>query len=445
MKSRILCLLAVVALVAMTVPSFAAVENVKVGGDIVVKFIERANFDLQSDNGPDGEHYIYSGTRVFVSADLTDNVSTMIRVINERDWGNDEALDSTGTVLLYLAYVKFTDFLTKNLVMTVGRQEIQFGDGFIIGSRFRAYDYPANGTVAYDLGLMKAFDAVKLDYAIEGTPVSISAFRAKISESYNGSGYPLYGDLDLYGITVPVKCEKFYVEPYFTDAVVTHNELNQMTAGLRAGVMPIEGLDIKGEFAKQFGTADALVQYFGGTTGDFKGWAGTLGVGYTFQVPMKPMIAASYERCSAMKEPTSPATDVKSWVPVFPSNIADRVGKIAYPALFQMGDGASTWNSAANDGVSGLQVIKLAFAVQPVDKLGVALNLFNLRAVETPAGVDKEFGTEADLALSYKYTDDVTFGVDAGYLWAGDCVKDELGGSGDANAWQLIASMNVSF
>ncbi|HPP08783.1 MAG TPA: hypothetical protein PK303_06665, partial [bacterium] len=75
MKKTIM-ILAAIMLCGLVVPAFSAVENVKVGGDIVVKGIYRNNFDLtkkaavQGAAG-DGNSYLYTGARVYVSAELS--------------------------------------------------------------------------------------------------------------------------------------------------------------------------------------------------------------------------------------------------------------------------------------------------------------------------------------------------------------------------------------
>ena len=52
------------------------------------------------------------------------------------------------------------------------------------------------------MGQQKAFDAIKVDYAFPGSDMSISAFKAKIIETYGltGLGIPV-GDVDLYGLS----------------------------------------------------------------------------------------------------------------------------------------------------------------------------------------------------------------------------------------------------
>ena len=91
------CLVALAGFVAQ--PVFAAVQNVKISGDINVSGVARSNLDLDKsssvansvgiNSNQDNQSDFLSITRVKVDADLTDNVSTSVRLINERNWNGD--------------------------------------------------------------------------------------------------------------------------------------------------------------------------------------------------------------------------------------------------------------------------------------------------------------------------------------------------------------------
>jgi len=437
MRSRLAKLVIAVAVVAMAVPAFAAVESVKVGGDIDVKGVYRKSFgfaDVPSQN------YTYIGTRIYVTADLTDNVAVMVRLINERDFGNDYLREVEGSLAVDLAYVKLSDLMTPGMDLTVGRQEIQLGKGLVVGSRYRAVDYIGAdvGTAALDLGQQKAFDAVKVDYAFPMTDFSMTAFKAKILDNTLPVLGAVAADLDLWGLAVKYDNEMFCLEPYFVYVQLNETtglalpDFDLMTLGARAGFSPMENLDLEVELAKQFGDANLLLG-----ADSFSGWAAVLGGGYTFDGEMEPTLTAGYSFFSGQDS----ATDINGWVPVFPGNIASRVGKIAYPVLFPAGEG---WSAVGIGTDTGLQVFNLGFGLQPVEKVALGFDWFNLRARETGAGVSNALGNELDFCMKYMYTEDVTFGVDLGFLLAGENIEDNLG-AGVENPWQLVASMNVAF
>ena len=97
-------LLVAAIVVLMASPAFAAIQNVKVSGDITSSYVDRQDFGLGSLSTPlnvvNGEATItgtpagvksqnifLTQTRVRVDADLSDNVSATVRLINERAWG----------------------------------------------------------------------------------------------------------------------------------------------------------------------------------------------------------------------------------------------------------------------------------------------------------------------------------------------------------------------
>jgi len=462
MKSKIWKVMAIVFAVALIAPAFSAVESVKVGGDITIKGIFREGI-VGFDTDNPAQDFIYSGVRVYVTADLTDNIQAMVRLINERDFGNDYLREVEGSLLLDLGYIKVTDILTPGLTLTVGRQEIQFGNGLVVGSRYRALDYVGAdlGTVAIDLGQQKAFDAIRADYEFPTVPVNLTVFKAKIAEVYGMGGIATtlangyisfinsylssYGitipsitglnDIDLYGLSLAYKGDMFTVEPYFVDAKMAHEDLNLMTGGVRGTINPMEAFAIDLEFAKQFGSADYIV----GTDSDFKGWAGILGLTYKFDANMQPVVNFGYCYFSGWD---GTGADIDAWVPVFPSNIASRVGSLAYLTLFSGGEG---WEFGLLP--TGLQVFNLGIGIQPTEKIGVGLNWYYLKADETAAGIDDSLGNEIDLSISYAYTEDLSFGLDIGYLMAGDNIDDTYGllGLSADNPWQVIGTMKVAF
>ena len=88
--------------VALSGTAYAEVQNIKVGGDINLRAIEHNNYDLKNKNvnSPGGgasfsgssvtndDHvsFFLSTVHVTVDADLTDNVSTHVRLVNQRVW-----------------------------------------------------------------------------------------------------------------------------------------------------------------------------------------------------------------------------------------------------------------------------------------------------------------------------------------------------------------------
>jgi len=441
MRSKIWKLLTIIFAVALIAPAFSAVESVKVGGDITIYGVWRDNYPyFKSSEGTSYKSYNFFQTtvRVYVTADLTDNIQAMVRLINERAWGISDSFNDTSQITLDLGYIKVTDILTPGLTLTVGRQEIQFGEGLVVGSQYNAafYQHPANPLPAPDLGYEKAFDAIRADYELAGYPVVLTGFMSKISETVLSSST---SDTNLYGLNIAYQPDNFTLETYYVRNDVLHTDANLSIAGIRgvAEVPAIEGLKIGGEFAKQFGE--------NASGNDYKGWAGLFNASYAFPVNMEPVVKVGYYFFKGDES----GGDIKGWVPVYPSNIASRVGKLAYPALFPAGAGAlyAGGSQVSSNPWYGLQVITLGLTFKPVEKISVGLDWFNLKLDEDYNNQDK-LGNEIDLSITYAYTEDLTFGLDVGYFITDDVLEknSDWGTATDAdNAWQVIASMKVAF
>ncbi|NQT28857.1 MAG: hypothetical protein HQ570_04580, partial [Candidatus Omnitrophica bacterium] len=77
--------------------TFAAVENVKISGDINTQAVTR-DLTLGNKNAnntdPEADQFLFSQIRLRFDADLTEGVSAAIVLLNERDWGNTETGNS---------------------------------------------------------------------------------------------------------------------------------------------------------------------------------------------------------------------------------------------------------------------------------------------------------------------------------------------------------------
>jgi len=449
MKKGILLLLALALIAGIAIPSYSAVTNVQVGGGITIYGAYRHNFTFES--AYKTNDFLQTSAKIWVSAQLTSNVSAMVQLINERDWGqkvpqsilDEEGFGNSSDVMLDLAYIKLADIFTPGLNVTVGRQNLLIGEGFIIGDQYWAGNnhqgYPTN-LLAIDLGQQTAFDAIKVDYKSATAPLSVQGFFAKINESWF-SALPVDYDVDLYGASLLYAPDNWSIEPYIVNLYnddsagtdfygYTANE-NLSTAGIRGtiDIPAVKGLSFNAEYAKQFGKP------VGGGTVDYSGWAGYVGGEFKFPVPTNPYLMAQYTMYSGKS--TGSSSD-EAFVPMFPSDVADNVGLIAYA------DAATLPGIVTNGTGPGLKSAKLGFGFMPTDKLGVALNWFNLAVAESQGAVSDAIGNEVDLSFKYAYTEDVCVGLDLGTLARGDYIK-ALSASNTENPWEAVASLSVKF
>ena len=267
MKRLLTLCIMLTAVALITAPAFAEVQNVKVSGDVNSAGVYRNSYDLMSDNQASNanindNNFLFTQARVRIDADLTDNVSATVRFLTEYDWNTSANTSSSAdNVDLDLANVTLKEVFYQPLTVTVGRQELKYGNGFVIG------DPDTNATsadvdlTAQDLSLRKSFDAVKavLDY----NPLTVDVFYAKINETNTTAN-----DVDLYGINAAYDIGSYSseVEAYCflskndvstapTTATNSGNEI--YTIGLRGSISPIDSLNLSGEVALQTGDYDS--------------------------------------------------------------------------------------------------------------------------------------------------------------------------------------------
>jgi len=385
MRSKLLKILMAVFAVCLIAPAFSAVENVKVGGDIAVYGVLRRNFK-------DGNlNFLQAPVRVYVSADLSENVSVMVRLLNEFNFDTNSL--NTNQILLDLAYIKVSDLLTPGLSLTVGRQEIQLGEGLVVGSSYKADNYPVN-IGAKDLGVLKAFDAIRIDYAPKALPMNLILFRAKIDETETGN------DKDLYGVDIGFKvADVANIDAYFVRQ--DFENINTYGARIVSGIPAAEGLSLKAEYAKQ--------------SQNSTGWALLAGAEYKMSTAMKPMVKVNYARYS------------EDWTLVYPSDIGSRIGPILY-----------AYNETE---FVGAQFINLGFGISPTEKLAISLDGYWGR---TLSGTEKNIGYEVDLGIDWKYSEDLTFGLMGGMLFGNNAFGNNTY-FGDRDPWQIIGCVKVAF
>lgn len=428
MAKRILTLCLALAIgIAFAMPAAAAVKSIKVGGDLTIRGIYRDNVDFMNDSEDNAESWLMSTTRVFVGAELTDNVSVVIRLLNERDWSSyGDSIDSgsENMIDLDLAYIKMKDIFIPGLTATLGRQEILLGEGFVVGN-VSGRDGDFSTIRAGDLTARKSFDAWRLDYEVGMAPVTVTLFDAKLRETAGNNW-----DLDLWGLNVAYKTDNVGIEGYaLLYDKQTGSQANLFTYGARVDhtVLAVPGLNYNIEAAMQSG------EYW--WDNDMEGWAGNADISYTFQNPMEPKIGAAWYYASGDEDdPTS--GDSKAWVPLFPDNLADRIGRITYAGILDTGFFVAG---------SNISVPKIYGSIKPSEKHMLSLAWFpasTLVAGET-FGND-ELGYGLNFGYNYQYTEDVVFGLCLDYASAGKAIVPS-GSSRDDTAWQAIGTVAVSF
>ncbi|MBI3322749.1 MAG: alginate export family protein [Candidatus Omnitrophica bacterium] len=485
--------------VALTGTAYAEVQNIKVSGDIDLKGISQHNYDLQSslenqsfnggiDNAntnDDSVGFFLSTTRVRVDADLTDNVSASVRLLNQRVW---DAHSTAETIHLDNAYVVLKEFLYSPLTVIAGRQNLQYGDGFIIGDGlladpegvFAALDSGAAGVGVHTAGIgqehsaYNAYDAIRmiLDFA----PLTVEGVIAKMNEA--GA---VRDDSDLYGVIVNYKLDQWNaeIEPYWfwknneADTVTTNDSLTSAgalrtyehndvhTVGLRLAGSPIENLRLSGEGAGQWGELTDLTAAAGIQERDRQGWAGQLRAEYDWvTVPWTPTTGIGWVFYSGEEGSGEgsrdgltgiPAADERdefeAWDPVFRGQFHTFIqdffdGQDAPASLYTTGDVNDTAATTNRHLIFG------DVGIKPMEDLTVWARYTHARFAEGPrSGRDEHAGDELDVKVVYDYTEDVQLGTWAGWFFPGDYYDEPVQDGSRSNdiAWVTGGSASVKF
>jgi hypothetical protein len=506
-KLTIFCMMA--ALVAfVAAPAYAEVQNVKVGGDITLRSIYQNQYDLHSDDdnttvglfgtgvqgsGDENATSFMATVGLDVDADLTDNVSASIRLISERDWStsyedigftHELGVDARMGYVLFddigvdLAYITLKEMLYSPLTVIIGRQDLWYGDGFIVGANRRP-----RAIMAPEFTDFTSFDAIRgiLDY----DPWTIDLLYARVDEgtwvkgARGGALYPnnLVDDdenIELWGINVGYVFDQYNAEAeayYFGQTLPrqvaafgipgtlggrivgcpSSKDNVAHIVGVRGSFEPVENLDIRGEFAGEFGRAQvtaAEVEDIGAFACDVNGsytwadfsWMPTLGLGYVYM----------------SGEPTPRNDDWNGWVNLYRGKYYSAIHE--WQDVYYNPDDVTT-NGGRQAGTNQ-HIVIVDGSVQPTDDILLEARYLHFQAVEqygilaTMADRSLDVGDELDLRLTYDYTEDVTFGLLSAwffpgeyYLGAGAAMDHPAAAEVESNdiASEIVASVTLVF
>jgi hypothetical protein len=491
-------LLVAAIMVVLATPAFAAIQNVKVSGDITTSWLNDDNLDLgaQSGGNPIGQNkqnVFLTQTRLRVDADLSDNVSTTVGLINERAWNaeNSAASDSgfgggsyadnlDTNVQLYLASITLREFLYSPLTLQIGRQVFNFGNGLILGDGGPVNSTTGNLANIYaDLTERTAYDGVTatLDYK----PLTISLIYFKNGEKDEAimghfSKYTIGGEdnqsSDVYGYNASYQlgdAMNTVVEQYLFARIngVGFDEIGgssygyntakgstMYVPGLRASTNPIKGLNVQGEIAWELGSIPVVA---GDTLENEHRDAMAAQVLASYALPVmdkyKPTVNASWtyvsgDKNSALNYGADAVKSAKTYSAWDEFNTIQGAGTI-YRAIFPL---------------SNENIISFGASVNPLEDVTAGVTWSGLWALE-PYGLQNPgyliqpdgsyitetandanvkgywLGNETDVNLTYNYTEDVTFGLSLGWFVPGDVFSPNQ----HVTAQQAIANVGVKF
>ena len=467
-KFKLFCVLALMALIA--VPAYAEVQNVKVSGDLSARWILRGTYDLDKNNATgatttaggldNNDDYLISTAEVQVDADLTDNVSTAIRLANQKDWG--EIADQKGgastnvyNVIVDLANVTFKEFFYAPLTVTIGRQDLWYGKGFIVGAKQRD---PLASISADEYTVINSFDAIKA--ALDFEPWKVDGVYSLIEEGDTNRA----NDLWLGGVNVGYKFDSYKgeAEAYIfqkhdrtRNAYVngTTNVPSMVdwvrTYGIRGSFEPIPNATLAAEGAFQAGRYSTIATNASrarrGKALDVSGdylfkdarWTPKLGIEYIFY--------SGEAETGTAAEGTYHAWDVM-YRGKFDSAI--REFQNLYYATAMRADNSTVIKNDQDAGNTNQTQVILYGTLKPTNALSVdgrfaffwmdKAQKYGSTGSETRS---KNVGSELDLTLNYVYTEDVSFGLLAAWFFPGSYWVGGL----DDTASDIVGTVKVAF
>ena len=477
MSKRLVLLFCALFVFAAAVPAFAAVQNVKVSGDIIARYVLRNDFDNLKGDGVTGEDQINAlntVTRLRVDADLTDNVSTVIRLINERNW--TEANAATTDIDLDLAYVTMKEFLYSPLTLAIGRQELHFGNDMIIGDGVGNPDANAvsggigtNQTTNYteaggfgavngDLAYRKAFDAIRATFNYD--PLVIDVVYARLSHAIV-FGAESNDMINLWGANAGYKFSDKWntmAEGYIwskDNSSIRHVPATTLdkadtvtTVGARISTNPNAKLNLQQEIAWQGGKK---ISPAAAPTVDRErsAWASQSIVMVTPGWKYNPTIGMIYSYFSGDADRNSATTPLgkkyHAWDPMFENQTSGHIINAIYPMSNTHNINARLTMSPIEDIVVQYDYVYLLMAKASANN--GASNMGDYDGAGNLFAANKiSLGQEFDANLLYNYTEDVQFGLLAGWFWPGSAY-DKNGTDVDqrVTATEMIASCSVKF
>ncbi len=488
---RITILLALTLVVALSMPAVAEVEEIAVGGSIIVRGeFQESGFgpgrtlvvNTTGGNSPTGEilpvitnsstgfddniasqAWYSQRTRVNVDARLSGGVRASVELQAYDTWG-DAGYDNIGTgssnpvgnpaVELYQAYIDMNNIADYPVMLRIGRQELSYGREYLVGNNDAGNNFS---------GL--SFDAIKVVYTEED--FQIDAWTAKLFEGNSPAGLGLLQDEDIdfsgvYGTYTGI--ENTVLDAYFilvrtptslTAADGGDADYLYTIGGRAAGTWDVMGtlpgpLDYNAEIAFQFGDATRLVTTLllpaapplpapvtSVADGDYEAWSLNLLAGCTFaDVEWAPRLEVEYAFFSGDNDLLD--GDVDSFTRLF--------SDVHYGELNLGG----TFDAAATN----LHIFRLGCSVVPVDELTVSADLYLFRLDEddesgggTTFGNaqncnDDSVGYELDLVADYQYTEDLNLRVGWAHFFADDAIENAFGGDDDVDYLFVQATLD---
>lgn len=485
----IIAALAIIFCFSMT--AYAETQSVTISGDITVRGIHRKEYDLNSNTRPENEDFIMTTTELQFDAELTDNVSTVIRLVNQRNWGDSDRKELEYQYSPYsvqdrivwenrlvelgvdLAYIQLKEMIFKPVTLRIGRQDLWFGRGLIIGANQVDPGFifariannnllgDNNGIGAPELTAFNSFDAVRMTLDFEQyAPFVVDLVYFKNDEGLIAGG----DDVDVYGVNMGYTWDIYSAEAeaYYwlrddnaisADAFTSNNEIH--TIGTRGSFKPNDDFVFGAEAALQLGKyLEAIDQrnkrhrhaYMMNAFVEYLGWKDLM---------YSPKVGAEWIFTSGEDDVNRRGGSFHQWNRMYRGYIPMAIRP--WQGVYYMTD---RFPGGEDSGLTNQHEIMLTGSMQPLDDITFeakfARYLFAekpVRRAEPLTRGGNDIGSEINFLTTYDYTEDVTFSLLSAWFFPGEVYDNQRpmrypAGNSDLQpdtASEVVGTCKVSF
>jgi hypothetical protein len=437
MKKLMAVLLAAALVASVSSATLAAVQNVRLGGDIRTRAYYTKNlYSVDSETDAD-DFYLRQRTRVSAEADLTDNVWAVATVEADGLWGDQvlnpdtgEKADNEWDVNVAEAYIQLSEIAYTPWTAKFGRQYLNYGRGFLISSKEWEYKFDTWRNI--------------LDFY----PWTIDLFYSRLVESdrWGDGGVDKGGDdEDLFGLNLNYQADYWTMEGYVFGVRDSFDDeygddiSAPVAVGFRFDASPVEAFDIWGEFAYQLGDYQTMWM---ADKESIRAYGFDVGAVYVFDVTWEPAIAVSYTYGSGDKGDDLGNPNKKMFNPMFNYNY---YGYAYSPYLSNIGILNAQLSLLPSD--AWTLVLDFYYYIQAEERAMVMGNpdMDNGGVNATTNGDDKDLGMELDVILEYDYTEDVALQLVGAWFKAGDAYEVPGNGNNPDDVFEARAELRISF
>lgn len=355
--------------------------------------------------------FIESRVQVFVESDLTDNVFARVTLEAEDLWGD---FDSSATSVSFTedrdfevgvaeAFAELSELYYSPLSVKVGRQYMNFGRGFMVSSKEKE----------------QRFDAARATF--DFYPITVDAWYSKVTETLEFDH-----DRDFWGFNAGYAGDKYNVETYIMGLQDKQaSGIEPVALGLRGDISPIDGLSTWGEFV-----------YEDGTLGVHEINAFALQLGGSYNIPNCPHKSEVH----------------LEWT----YGSGDRAGDDFFVQFFEY----NYYGYVFSPVLSNIHILNAGLSLYPTQNLKAFFDFYYYRQDHEVAqllgdpfqdnggigvatnGTDEELGAEIDFGVDYKYTEDVSTQLYAGWFFPGEAYDNV---SPENTAFEVRGELLVNF